>query len=323
MPATGATPLEELLAAELAQPVPDGVAALAAAVRDRHGAAVCAVLFYGSCLRRKSAEGLVDFYVLVDDYRAVYQRTWLRRANAWLPPNVFQLVLDEGPDALRCKYAVMSLRDFTRAAQPESLLPTVWARFSQPAGLAWVRDRTTRQALVRVRAACVRSMVQRGLTALPEHDGRVRFDAAELWRAAVAATRRAEWRVEPRGRAREIVAADPLRYERASETALEALASDGLLRFERHGAGFTVHADPAALRRTRRRFDRRRLPAKGLYAVQLVKTAFTFGDWVPYALWKIERHTGERVELSPRQRRHPLLFAWPAVAGLLRRRVLR
>ena len=35
---------------------------------------------------------------------------------------------------------------------------------------------------------------------------------------------------------------------------------------------------------------------------RLLKTAFTFGDWVPYAIWKMERHTGEPIELTDRQR---------------------
>ena len=49
----------------------------------------------------------------------------------------------------------------------------------------------------------------------------------------------------------------------------------------------------------------------------------TFGDWVPYALWKLERHTGTRIELSERQRRHPFLFAWPEIFRVLRSRALR
>ena len=51
--------------------------------------------------------------------------------------------------------------------------------------------------------------------------------------------------------------------------------------------------------------------------LRLLKTAYTFGDWVPYVLWKLERHTGRTIELSPRQRRHPLIFGWPIILPLL------
>ena len=39
-----------------------------------------AVLFYGSCLREKQLDGLMlDFYLIVSDYRAAYDKRWLAR----------------------------------------------------------------------------------------------------------------------------------------------------------------------------------------------------------------------------------------------------
>ena len=67
----------------------------------------------------------------------------------------------------------------------------------------------------------------------------------------------------------------------------------------------------------------RRPAAKLLAVVQLLKSAFTFGDWLPYALWKLERHTGTRLTPTERQRRHPFLFGWPLMLRVLRRRDLR
>ena len=43
----------------------------------------------------------------------------------------------------------------------------------------------------------------------------------------------------------------------------------------------------------------------------LIKAAFTFEGGASYAAWKIERHSGRKITLSPWQRRHPVL------AGLL------
>ncbi len=54
-----------------------------------------------------------------------------------------------------------------------------------------------------------------------------------------------------------------------------------------------------------------------------IKSAVTFGDWLPYALWKLERHTGREIQLTPSQRRHPLLLGWPVLLRLLRERGLR
>ena len=66
----------------------------------------------------------------------------------------------------------------------------------------------------------------------------------------------------------------------------------------------------------------RRPLAKLVYAAQLFKTATTFGDWLPYVLWKLERHSGTRLVPTERQLRHPLIWAWPLLFKALWRRDL-
>ena len=119
--------LKELVADELARPVDPRVAAMAAAVAARHGDASRAVLFYGSCLRQSELDGLMlDFYLIVSDYRAAYGKSWLARANALVPPNVFPF----HHDGLAAKYAVLSEADFHRLNGPETRNVSVWARFA-------------------------------------------------------------------------------------------------------------------------------------------------------------------------------------------------
>ena len=56
----------------------------------RHGEAARAILFYGSCLRSgDDLDGLVDLYLLVDNYRAAYTSRIQAFFNRLLPPNVF------------------------------------------------------------------------------------------------------------------------------------------------------------------------------------------------------------------------------------------
>ncbi|MEM9176503.1 MAG: hypothetical protein AAGC67_14870, partial [Myxococcota bacterium] len=86
---------------------------------------------------------------------------------------------------------------------------------------------------------------------------------------------------------------------------------------------FSVMVAPDRLRRLRLSWRARRAAGRSLALVRLLKTAFTFGDWVPYVLWKLERHAGHDIELTERQRRHPLIFAWPIILPLLMRRNLR
>ena len=67
-------PLIELRRQYAQRPVHPALEALAARLRERHGEAVAAILFYGSCLRGGDPfDGLVDLYVIVDRYRAAYR----------------------------------------------------------------------------------------------------------------------------------------------------------------------------------------------------------------------------------------------------------
>src|SRR6478609_3887995 len=102
------TSLRDLVAEELTLPVDPRVTDMADAIAHRHGAASQAVLFYGSCLRQSQLEGLMlDFYLIVSDYRAAYAKRWLAVANRLIPPNVFYFE----KDGLASKYAVLSEAD--------------------------------------------------------------------------------------------------------------------------------------------------------------------------------------------------------------------
>ena len=47
--------------------------------------------------------------------------------------------------------------------------------------------------------------------------------------------------------------------------------------------------------------------------LRIFKSALTFDDPLDYALWKVERHSGVKLIATERQRRYPLIFAWPLV----------
>ncbi len=321
------SPLARLLGEELTRPCGEPARQLAEEIRRRHGDAVSAVLFYGSCLRRGSAEGVLDFYVLVDDYRSAYRSRRLRLANALLPPNVLWCELPAGPDApqgLRCKYAVISVEDFAAAAAGRSAVARVWARFAQPAALAWARDEASRAAARDAVAEATLTNLTHALAWLPGDEAVQVFDVQTLWETSLRETYAAELRGEAEETIHGLYAAAPARYEAVTRAALQELEQRGVVQLrEASGERLAVMSSPSARARRRRRWRLRRPLAKLLGFLNLVKTAGTFDDWVPYILWKIERHSDERVEVTERQRRHPLLFGWPVLFRLLRRRVLR
>ena len=320
----GGTPdLGELVASELSRPAPEAARQLADAIRRRHGEAVAAVVFYGSCLRKRTHEGVLDFYVLVDSYREAYRSRVLAWTNALLPPNVFYLESESALGTLRAKYAVLSSRDFERATAPEALKPGIWARFCQPAALVYARDEAARQTLLRAAAASVLTALQQGLPLLPAKGEILRFRFDEFWQNTLRETYAAEMRTEAPETIRGVYLAAPERFDRAASSGLDTLAERGWLCWRSEGDLAVVTLSAAHRRRAARAWALRKPLRKAVYLIGLLKSAATFGDWLPYVLWKLERHTGTHIELTDRQRRHPLIWGWPVFWRVLRRRDLR
>jgi len=285
------TSLSALVAGELALSVDPRVVALAATIAARHDGAR-AVLFYGSCLREATLDGLMlDFYLIVADYRRAYAKRWLAVANRLIPPNVFY-VEDRG---LVAKYAVLSEEDFNRLSGPETRSVSVWARFAQPARLAWVADEAARKRVV----AAVSRAAPTLLAAAGEVPGEEPLDR---WRRAFALTYSAELRAERQMRAASVVDLDPDRYRCFSGPAMAAAKRLG--------------ARPGG-------WARRRIEGKALSALRLAKASLTFAGGADYIAWKINRHAGTDIKLKPWQRRHPLLAAITLLPRLLRSGAIR
>src|SRR5687768_7510393 len=283
--------LERLVAAELSAPVDPRVTDLAAAIAAKHGAASRAVLFYGSCLRERQLEGLMlDFYLIVSDYRSAYDAAWMARANALIPPNVFPF----HHDGLAAKYAVLSEADFHRLNGPETRNVSVWARFAQPSRLVWASDAAARAKAV--------AAVARAAPTLLGAAGKVAGEAPlDWWRRAFALTYSAELRAERKGRSGSVVDADAARYA--------AFAGPAAAAIEPRGA--------------RGGWRRRRVEGKLLSVVRLAKASATYAGGADYIVWKINRHAGTNFALKPWQRRHPLLGALSLLPRLLRSGAIR
>jgi hypothetical protein len=290
--------LRTLVAAELAEPVDPRVSAMAEAVAALYPGAARAVLFYGSCLRQRELDGLMlDFYLIVSDYRAAYGRSWRAPANRLIPPNVFPFE----HDGLVAKYAVLSERDFYRLNGPETLNVSVWARFAQPSRLVWAADD-------KAAAAAVVAVARAAPTLLAAASPCLRDDLSELdlWRSAFALTYGAELRAERRGREGSVVDADPERYRRFTGPALAAAPVSGRLA-----------------KAARRAWWKRRLAGKSLTVLRLIKASGTYAGGIDYLAWKINRHAGTKIEIKPWQRRWPLVAAIGLLPRLLKRGAIR
>jgi hypothetical protein len=287
--------VEALVTAELAAPVDPRVTAMAAAIAAGHGTASRAVLFYGSCLREAQLDGLMlDFYLIVSDYRAAYDKSWLATANRLIPPNVFPFA----HDGLAAKYAVLSEADFALLTSAEADNVSVWARFAQPTRLVWAADAIARAAAVAAVAQAAPTLLALARPLVASDD------PLDPWREGFAQTYAAELRAERSARPGSIVDADPDRYHAFADAIPHPLR-------------------PIPQSRALKRWAQLRRRGKWLSVLRIAKASFTFAGGIDYLAWKISRHSGVPVEITPWQRRWPLLGALVLVPRLLARGAIR
>lgn len=290
--------LAQRIGASLDRSVRDEVAAYAKRLGEEAGA--LAVLFYGSNLRTGSLEGVLDFYILLPGPQR--ERIW---------PRVSYREWDHAGERLRAKIATMSLRQFANAAKGLSRDTTIWARFVQPSALVWQANEEARAEVTQ--ALCAAAVTAGRLAAAV---GPARGTADDYWRALFRATYKAEFRVEKPGRENSILEVNAEHFDGLLPIAWNA----GGMRFKRMNGLFEPLPNSAERRRVLKWWSRRARLGKPLNLLRLAKATTTFDGAADYAAWKLQRHTGIALEVTPFRARHPLLAAPGALVELWRKR---
>jgi len=284
--------LEALLAEELARPLAEAVAAFAASLADPERDA--AVLYYGSTLRTGDLSGLLDFYVLT-------RRPHRRGVHGVVERVLWPEVSYHEFEGLKAKVATLPLDVFRRAAEGRTLDTTIWTRFVQPAAIAWSGGD---DAAVTAAVAAAVKTASKYAAALGPGQG----PAEAYWTALFRRTYAAEFRVESPDRADTVLGPNTGRFTRLLPLAWMAAGVD----FSEMAGTYWP--------------KKKGLPGWGLRAAmgkplnlaRLAKAAFTFEGAAKYAAYKIEKHTGVALEVTPFRERHPILAA-PGVLWTLRR----
>jgi hypothetical protein len=282
------------LGAALERPLDPAVAAFACRLGQEAGA--LAVLFYGSNLRTGSLDGVLDFYILLPGPR---------ETGLW--PRVSYREWDHDGHRLRAKIATMTLATFAEAAAGETLDTTIWARFVQPCALAWRHDDGTVSEITTALAAAA-ATAARLAAALGPSRGREQ----DYWRALFRATYGAELRVEPAGREDTILTANAQHFDGLLPLALVHAG----VPFRQESVTIEPQLEPDQRTRALAWWRKRRRLGKLLNVARLAKATATFEGGMRYIAWKVERHTGSPVKVTPLRERFPLIAA-PGVAWLL------
>lgn len=294
------------------------------------GPATVALLHYGSHATSSDArpESAHDFLAIVDNYGSAYRSLAATvgthysafrgsTLNRFLAPNVIAVADSSASPPLLAKVAVFSRADFCRASSLDAPDHFVLGRLFQPVGLAWARDAASRAVVERCVLQARAASFWWGRPYLPNQ-----FDVETYCRVVLSTSFGAEIRPEHMDRVAALLDAQRTTILPMYAALLAWLAREGgVLEQTETEAGRAVFAD----RRPPGRWDRFRSSvyfrrSKLRATLRWVKYIALYENWLEYVLQKVARRSGVAIELSPRERRWPLIFLWPKAIRFLRSR---
>lgn len=307
--------------AALRRPPPSEGLRLVRELRRVAGETVRGVILFGSQLVQASPgrHSAWDLVVVVDDYEAFYRRyaeaghhrrspRTLAALARILPPNVVAFFPD-GPRGITAKCMILDRRHFARALSSRAPDHFVKGRMVQQVRLLFAADERDRSRIQDLLARA-RLDVLRWVGPYLEEP----FDAGALARRMLQVSYRGEVRPESGDRVAEVFEAqEPVLREMYREVLSQARDRG---RVEPAGEGRWRLADPPGAMdglRVRAYFLRSKLRA----TVRWLKHVLTFDDWLTYIQRKVERRTGMEIEITPVERRFPLILLWPKVFRVL------
>lgn len=297
-----------------------GAEGLAESVVAVGGGTVAAVLLFGSRLvgTNPEAESAYDFVVIVDDYLPFYEALTaaghhrrsprvLSGLSRVLAPNVLAFFASGGEGAV-AKCMILSWEDFGLSLSAESRDHFVKGRMVQRVAVLRCRDRGTRTRIEEALLQARRDVLRWAGPFVEEP-----FTAGDLARRMLEVSYAGEVRPESRGRVREVFEAQQSYLKTTFRDVLERAEAEG--QVERTGRGWRFRNPYTGWDRAliRMYFVRSKIRA----TLRWLKHIVTFDDWLTYIHRKVERRTGMELEITPLERRYPLIFLWPKVFRVL------
>lgn len=277
-----------------------------------YGNKVVGIFMYGSMLSSVTASqtSFPDFFVVTDGYRRVFRRLshWL--LAYFLPPHIYHLRLD---DRRRCKYNLISLGRFRRECSRRAKDIYILGRFGKRVALVYAQNEDARTRLTDCCFSAMSNVVPWTLRGMREP-----FNEKSFTMSCLNLSYAGETRVETSSKVPKLFDSERDFYMDVYPALLTKLpvarkmavkAEDGLYRPR---GGSLVKA----FRRLRYGWFLKKSRIRGI--LRWPKFLVTVDEWVNIILAKIERTKGIKLQLTARQRRHPLIFGWSHFFRLLK-----
>jgi hypothetical protein len=300
---------------------------LVGALQKAAGDTLRAVLLFGSRLvdTTPSPFSAYDLVAVVDDYLTFYWRLHAAGLHGRSPRTLTALARVLAPNVIAfdpslaggeiAKVMVLTLPDLERALAPRAPDHFLRGRLVQSTKVLMAREPSVQHDLERLLAGARRDVLRWAGPWLPET-----FTPLELAQRMLEVSYAAEVRPEAGGRVRAVFEAQTDFLERTYHKVLEEAAQEGRVVEhpdpERSEPRWRLATPPGFWSRLGWRFYFARSKARA--TARWLKHVVTFDDWLTYIQRKVERRTGMRVELTPLERKLPLLTLWPKAFRVLR-----
>ena len=303
--------------------VPAGADELVSGLVSVGEGTVSVVLLFGSQLVQASPDrhSAFDLVVLVDSYGRFYRAlsgaghhkrspALLRLLARVLPPNVIAF-FPSGPDGPVGKSMILTVEDFRKALAPTARDHFLKGRMVQRVALLHARDSEFTASMERAVAEARADVLRWMGPYLAEP-----FTTRQYARRMLEVSYRGEVRPESRDRAGQVFEAQAAFLDKTFAHVLEGAEAEGRVLRERSGWRLAHPVGAGEALSIRLYF----LSSKVRATARWFKHILTFNDWLTYIQRKVERHTGMKIEITPLERRFPLILLWPKVFRILRAR---
>jgi len=266
------------------------------------------VIFYGSCVSKltRKETSYPDFYVVVKNYRDALRKFKNKRLLYFLlckilPPTVFFLKIERNGKSYHCKFNLISknhLALYTSSKAPDMY---IFGRLGKRIALPYFSSEKEVDDLILFHHNSLRMNAEMALHFLP-----LRFELDEFIKKALSMSYLGDYRIERDTKIEELFEAEKHFYRRVYSLILDEIGTEkGIVK----NSG-EFYERISSLESEKIRIEKFLKKSKRRSVYRWPKGILTVGNYVDYLLSKVERAKGIKIELTPLERKYPLIFGW-------------
>lgn len=269
--------------------------------------ALLSVIFYGSCINTSTRKetSYPDFYVVVRDYadalKKFKKKKFLSLLCKILPPTVFFLKLKRNGRAYQCKFNLISKKHidlYTSSKAPDMY---VFGRLGKRIVLPYFSSEKEIEDIALFQGRSMKMNGEMVLSFVP-----MKFSLDDFIKKALSMSYLGDYRVERDTKVDELFDSEKDFYRRVYSFILDEMVDEK--KFVKKSGELYERISFSEEEKEKIEKFLRRSRRRSVY--RWPKGILTVENYVDYLLSKVERARGIKIELTPLERKYPLLFGW-------------